>query len=236
MFTDRLDAGAQLAQTLAQRGYADKPDVLVLGIPRGGVVVAAEVARALHAPLDILVTKKIGAPGNPEYAIGAVNLEGQVFWSEQIMKQLGLSQQDRERLRLTTLEALQEKERLLRVGTPPVPLRGKTVILVDDGVATGYTTRAAVAAARTAGALRIVLAVPVGPPDTIKALAREVEELVCIKEPEDFGAVGNFYVEFHQVEDREVQSLLRPSTHSDRLKNGQSVAAVSTKGTRRRAR
>lgn len=208
MFYNRTDAGKQLAQTLAQRGYADKGDVLVLGIARGGVVVAKEVARALHAPLDIVVTKKIGAPGNPEYAIGAVNLDGETIWNEDEVSHFRLTAEKQMELVSKTLVAALEKDMQLRQGRPSLPIIGCTVMLVDDGIATGYTTRAAIAYVRKREPRKILLAVPVGPKDTLFELRSIVDELLCLETPADFTAVGNFYHDFLQVEDREVYQIL----------------------------
>lgn len=208
MFHDRTDAGEQLAETLRQKGYADKPNVLVLGIPRGGVIVAAEVARALCTPLDIVVTKKIGAPDNPEYAIGAVNLDGEVFWNEIDVGALRLSVIQRKQLISLTLDAAREKNKSLRDGRNARAISGKTVILVDDGIATGYTTRAALSYVSVRHPARLILAIPVAAPESLKLLRSHADEVVCLETPESFGAVGAFYEDFPQVEDEEVRRFL----------------------------
>ncbi len=208
MFHNRTDAGKQLAQTLAQRRLADNPPLLVLGIPRGGVVVASEIAKTLRSPLDIVVTKKIGAPGNPEYAIGAINLDGETIWNEDEASHFRLTAERQTQLISKTLAATFKKDKQLRQGRAPLPMIGRTVILVDDGIATGYTTRAAIAYVRTRQPRRILLAVPVGPKGTLFKLRSIVDELICLETPRDFTAVGNYYQDFSQVEDREVREIL----------------------------
>jgi putative phosphoribosyl transferase len=202
MFTDRTDAGHRLAGELVSREMP--PDALVLGIPRGGVVVAAEVARSLGLPLDVVVAAKVGAPGNPEYAIGAVSADGQLyvnaasgFRPEDVRASSGVAA-DRAR------HALEE----FRRDRQPLALSGRTAIVVDDGLATGLTARAAVEYVRRAGAKRVVLAVPVAAPDSVRAIAPFVDEVVALETPEGFSAVGEFYSRFGQTEDAEVSALL----------------------------
>ena len=206
-FADRADAGRRLAQALSD--LKGRADLLILAVPRGGVEVGAEVARALQAPLDVFIARKIGAPGNPELAIGAVAADGATVLDEGLVASLGVPasyvQQatDRERT---------EIERRLRAyrGDRPAPqISGRTVVLVDDGVATGATTLAAVRALRRQNPRELILAVPVGPPDTIAVLRREVDRAVVLETPEPFWAVGAFYQRFDQTPDERVMELLR---------------------------
>ena len=208
MFHNRIDAGKQLGQTLAQRTLADKPDTLVLGIPRGGVVVAAEVAKALNAPFDIVVTKKISAPGNPEYAIGAVNLDGRAVWNEPEVSRFGLTVPKKKELAKKTLDSARDKDRALRQGTQALDLGSKTVIVVDDGVATGYSARSALQYVRARFPKRLVLAVPVAAPDALRDLTAYADATIALETPDNFGAVGAFYEDFTQVDDEQVRTLL----------------------------
>jgi putative phosphoribosyl transferase len=202
MFTDRVDAGRRLAAKL--KGYDRAPGAVVLGIPRGGVVVAAQVARELHLPLDIVFAAKVGAPGNPEYAIGAVTADGVLLGNPDA------------RLPLETLEAAAGPARdkvarqlhSLRGDRPPLDVAGRTAIVVDDGLATGLTARAAVAYLRRQGAARIVLAVPVAAASSAAVLRGEADEFVVVDMPPAFFAVGQFYGLFGQTEDAEVRELL----------------------------
>lgn len=206
-FRDRRDAGRQLAIALAR--YHDAEDVIVVALPRGGVVVGAEVAKSLHLPLDIVVPRKIGAPGNPEYAIGAITETDEVEWSTAAADVADLQPtvlretMDRERA-----EAIR-RLRTYRAGLPPRTLAGKTVILVDDGIATGMTMRAAIRTIRAEHAARIILAVPVAAAAPLATLRSDVEEVVCLHAPEVFGAVGAFYGAFGQTSDEEVITLMR---------------------------
>ncbi len=204
-FLDRTDAGRRLADQL--RHHRQEHPV-VLGLPRGGVVVADEVARALGAPLDVMVVRKIGAPGNPEFAVGAL-APGVTHIEEHTVQILNVP---REYLRHAVAREqgeLRRREALYRAGRPAVEFGGRTVILVDDGLATGATATAAIAAVRARGAHRIVLAVPVGASDTIAKLRNLVDDLVCLDTPPLFRAVGQAYVEFSPVTDEEVQDILR---------------------------
>ncbi len=208
LFRDRRDAGQLLAERLS--ALKDDPNVIVLGIPRGGVVVAAEIARALNAPLDIFIARKIGAPFNPELAIGALTSNGDVLLDEDLIDQL--------RLRYDEIESEVKNQRgeiarrlaMFRkaLRRPPLEVAGRTVVLVDDGVATGSTVLAALRALRKQSPDRLILAIPVGPPETVARLARECDEAIVLDTPEPFWAVGRFYFRFDQTQDEEVMALL----------------------------
>lgn len=207
-FADRVQAGQLLAQRVAALGL--RPPLVVLALPRGGVPVAAEVARALHAPLDLLLVRKIGAPWNPELAVAAV-VDGeppQTVIDEQTLAASGAT---REHVQRALPEALREIERRRHVylhDRAPRPLQGVTAVVVDDGIATGTTARAALRGVRLHGAAQVVLAVPVAPAGAAAELAGEVDRLVCLAQPTPFGAVGRFYRDFHAVEDDEVLAAL----------------------------
>ncbi|HOG45917.1 MAG TPA: phosphoribosyltransferase family protein [Anaerolineae bacterium] len=206
-FVDRRDAGRRLAEALG--AMQDRPGLLILAVPRGGVVVGVEVARALKAPLDIVIARKIGAPDNPELAIGAVAPDGTAALDEDLVARLGVS--DRY-IQVATEQARQEIDRRLQVyrnGRPPLQVRGKNIVLVDDGVATGATTLAAIRYLRKQEPAELTLAVPVGPPDTMAMLSHEVDRAVVLYSPELFWAVGAFYQHFEQTSDEEVVELLR---------------------------
>ena len=212
LFRDRRDAGDALAQGLEHDRGAD---VLVLGLPRGGVPVAAQVARALGAELDVLVARKLGSPISDELAIGAVTANGGRFLNDDIIRTLDVSEGY-----LTSVTAAQRAEARRRElqfrGSRPAPrIAGRTVILVDDGLATGATMRAAVRSVKQHKPGRLVVAVPVGSPDACAALRREVDEVVCLHEPSYFGAVGSYYGDFRQIEDSDVQKLLEEFAAAD---------------------
>lgn len=205
MFKDRIDAGQKLAQRLEQ--YRDS-DAVVLAIPRGGVVVADEVARALHLQLDLVIPRKIGAPGNPELAIGAVVERGRAMINEQLVRDLGVPQSYVDSAIEEQLAEIARRRRLYLGDRPPVPLTGRVAIVVDDGLATGYTALAAVNAVRQQNPAKLVLAVPVGPVDTCGRLEKEVDEIICLESHELFFAVGQFYENFSQTADAEVIAIL----------------------------
>lgn len=207
-FKDRAEAGKKLSMELLE--YRGKSSV-VLAIPRGGVVVAYEVAKALNAPLDLIVPRKIGAPGNPELAIGAVTEDGTTILNQHLVAELGVSQDYIEREKESEVREIKRRVLAYRGDRPSISLKDKTIILVDDGIATGATVRAAVHSIRRQGASAIVVAVPVGPPDTINSLKREVDKVVCLVAFEPFYAIGQFYEDFAQVSDDEVIRLLRDS-------------------------
>jgi putative phosphoribosyl transferase len=207
MFNDRADAGRQLAQRLQH--YRNRPDVVVLALPRGGVPVAAEVADALHLPLDVLVVRKLGAPDQPELAMGAIAAGGavvinptvQAFYADQPERIAEVTQREQ--------EELIRREHAYRGSRPPLVMRGRTAILVDDGAATGATMRAAVQALRQLHAASIVVALPVCSDDAEQSLHAVADSLVCLAVPQAFYAVGQWYREFQQTTDQEVQRILR---------------------------
>lgn len=205
VFIDRRDAGIQLAAALKK--FKGKKDVLLFALPRGGVVLGAEVAKGLGLPFDVIVTRKIGAPENPEYAIGALSETGEIIWNE--AERAAHDPQVLEKIvREETAEAARRIKKY-RQGRELPNMDGKTVIIVDDGVATGLTIRAAIAAAKAKKADRIVIAVPHGARDSLKLLRREADEVIALEEPSWYGAVGAFYRVFPQTEDEEVIELLK---------------------------
>jgi predicted phosphoribosyltransferase len=206
MFRDRTEAGDVLAGQLGH--YAGREDVLVLALPRGGVPVAARVARALGAPLDVFVVRKLGVPGHEELAMGAIASGGVRVVNEQVVGRLGLGEADLARVAEAEGRELARRERSYRQGRAPADLTGRVVILVDDGLATGSTMRAAVAAARRLGPARVVVAVPTAPVSTCQRLREEADEAVCATTPRPFRAVGYSYRSFPQTSDEEVRALL----------------------------
>ncbi|MES9538898.1 phosphoribosyltransferase family protein [Actinomadura sp. NPDC000600] len=204
-FADRADAGRRLAGRL---GGLRAEDVVVLGLPRGGVPVAFEVARELRAPLDVIVVRKLGVPFQPELAMGAIGEDGVLIVNEEIVRHTGLGESDLAAAQRREEAELEARVERFRRGMPRVELRDRTAVVVDDGVATGATARAACQVARAHGARRVVLAVPVGSPDTMADLRRVADEVVCLQEPELFFAVGQWYQEFGQTSDAEVVELL----------------------------
>jgi predicted phosphoribosyltransferase len=209
LFGDRTEAGRLLAARLEK--YAGKPDVIVLALPRGGVPVAYEVARALHAPLDVFVVRKLGIPAHEELAMGAVATGGVRVLNDQVIRGLSIPDYVVDAVATWELRELERRERLYRGDRPPPDVRGKTVILVDDGLATGSTMLAAVRALRQQGPARIVVAAPVAAPDTCELLKAYVDEVVCAATPEPFYAVGLWYRDFSQTTDEEVRELLSGS-------------------------
>ncbi len=206
-FRDRHEAGQLLAKELA--AFRGQKDLIVLGVPRGGVVVASEVAKALVAPLDVYITRKIGAPYNPELAVGAVASDGTLVLDHDLIERIGASE---DYVQAETERQRQEIKRRLvayRGSRPEPELQGKTVILVDDGVATGATTLASLRAIKQRQPTQLLLAVPVGPADTMDVLAQEADRVVCLYTPEIFWAVGAFYTIFDQTSDAEVIQLLQ---------------------------
>jgi predicted phosphoribosyltransferase len=206
LFRDRTDAGRQLTAKLA--AYAGRPDVIVLALPRGGVPVAFEVARALGAPLDVFLVRKLGYPGREELAMGAIASGGVRVLNEEVVRRLLVPDDVIEAVAAEEEEELQRRERLYRGDRPPADVRGRTVILIDDGLATGSTMRAAVVALRQQRPARIVVAVPVGAPETCAEFQTEADDAVCARTPEPFYAVGMWYRDFSQTTDEEVRKLL----------------------------
>jgi putative phosphoribosyl transferase len=205
-FRDRADAGRRLASLLER--YAGRDDVVVLALPRGGIPVALEIARALAAPLEAFVVRKLGVPGHEELAFGALATGGARVLNAEVVDHLGLGPALIESVTERERRELERRERLYRDVRPPRPLAGKTVVLVDDGLATGASMRAAVAAARAQKPARIVVAVPVAAAATCDLLRSEVDELVCPLTPESFYAVSLWYERFEQLTDAEVRELL----------------------------
>jgi predicted phosphoribosyltransferase len=205
-FDDRRAAGRVLAEILIH--HADQPDLVVLGLPRGGVPVAYEVAQRLHAPLDVFVVRKLGVPGHEELAMGAIASGGVRVLNIDVVASAGLSQHDVDQVAARELETLSLQEQRYRGERPPPELAGMSTVLVDDGLATGATMRAAIEALRRRGVASIVMAVPVGPRETCAALAGEVDEAVCALQPDPFTAVGLWYRDFSPVSDDAVTALL----------------------------
>jgi putative phosphoribosyl transferase len=210
LFKDRRDAGRKLAQELL--AYAGRSDVIVLALPRGGVPVAYEVARALSVPLDIFIVRKLGLPGHEELAIGAIASGGVRVLNDDIVQALKIPQTMIETVTRRELQELERRERAYRGERPGPEVQGRTVILIDDGLATGASMRAAVAALRLQNPARIVVAVPTAALETCKAFRPEVDEMVCAMTPEPFYGVGRWYEDFSQTTDEEVRALLEEAT------------------------
>jgi len=205
-FRDRTEAGRRLAERLT--AYADRPDVLVLALPRGGVPVAYEVARALRAPLDVFLVRKLGVPGYEELAMGAVATGGVRVLNDQIVAGLRIPGHVIEAVAEAEQQELARRERVYRGDRPPPDVRHRTVILVDDGLATGATMQAAIKALRALPPARIVVAVPTGSPETCEQLKAQADDVICAITPEPFHAVGLWYEDFTQTTDEEVRDLL----------------------------
>ncbi len=208
-FRDRREAGQLLAERLDF--LQGRKGLLVLGIPRGGVVVAAEVARALDAPLDVFIARKLGAPHNPELAVGAVASSGEVVFDEPLIAALGVPYSYLEAEIKQQQAEIQRRMKTYRGDRPPPDFKDRTVILTDDGVATGATMRAAIQALKATELRELIIALPVGPPDTVQELADMVDRMVCLHTPAFFWAVGGFYMDFSQTTDAEVIQLLQGS-------------------------
>jgi putative phosphoribosyl transferase len=206
-FANREDAGRQLAARLG--AYADRENVIVLGIPRGGVSVAFEVAQALHAPLDIFLSRKLGVPGYEEIAFGAIAAGDGRFLDKQVIKAAGISERQIESITQQVRETLEQRAALYRGKRPPLQVAGRTVVLVDDGIATGASVYAAINALQHMKPSRLMVAVPLAPASRCSWLRGQVDELICLYAPERFHAVGQFYQSFTQVTDEEVTELLR---------------------------
>lgn len=206
-FLDRTEAGRELGAALAPR-YAGRADLLVLGLPRGGVPVAYEIAIALDAPLDVFVVRKLGLPGHEEFGIGAIATGGVRVVDDSVLRAYGVDPDTLEQISSRERQELERRERRYRDDRPPPTVRDRTVILVDDGLATGSTMRAAIAALRAEGPRTIVIAVPVGARETCRGVAHLVDDVVCLETPEPFYAVGLWYENFDQTDDEEVHELL----------------------------
>jgi putative phosphoribosyl transferase len=206
IFRNRAEAGQQLASRLGK--YANREDVIVLGVPRGGVPIAFEVATALNLPLDLFVLRKLGVPGHEELAFGAIGSGGVRVLDREVVKSAGLSNSVIELVTRAEKAELARREQLYRGKRPALDVRGKTAILVDDGIATGSSLRAGVRALRQMQPAAIVIAAPVAPRSTVNHLRREVDDVVCVAIPERFYGVGQFYHDFSQVSDEEVNKLL----------------------------
>jgi predicted phosphoribosyltransferase len=209
-YADRREAGRVLAGRL--RDYAGRDDVVVLGLPRGGVPVACEVARALNAPLDVFVVRKLGVPGRPEYAMGAIAGGGVRVLNDDAIRQLRISPSAVDAVARAEQMELERRERAYRGARPAVPLEGRIVILVDDGLATGSTMRAAVLAIRRQFPSQIVVAVPVGARETCRTMDDIADEVVCARMPEPFRAVGLWYEDFDETTDDEVRRIVSPAS------------------------
>ncbi len=212
LFRDRIEAGAALASKLTT--YRGQPDVRVLALPRGGVPVAFEVAQALHAPMDVFSVRKLGLPSHPEVAMGAIATGGVRVLNASLVQTLRIPDAVIEAVAAREQRELERRERAYRGDLPPLDVRGRTVILVDDGLATGATMRAAVRAARKLGATRVVVAVPIGARETCEEFRAEADETVCAYTPEPFHAVGQWYADFSETTDDEVHALLDRIRHA----------------------
>jgi putative phosphoribosyl transferase len=208
IFENRQDAGRQLAARLAE--FADRPAAIVLGIPRGGVIVALEIAQALRLPLDIFLAHKLGVPGHEELAFGAIAAAGSRYLDEEVIREMHVSPEAIDLVTAQVRQLLNQRALLYRGRRPPLQLAGRTVLLVDDGIATGASVYAAILALRQIGPAAIVLAAPVAPASTCAWLRGSVDRLVCLHAPPDFHAVGQFFRDFSQVEDDEIVRLLQP--------------------------
>ena len=206
IFRDRAHAGRELAAKLSH--YANQPGVLVLALPRGGVVVAFEVARALNAQLDVFLVRKLGVPGQRELALGAIASGGIRVLNEEVLQALPVSEEMIEHIAAAEQRELERREQVYRGGRPAPEVRGRTIILVDDGIATGSTMRAAVRALRQQQPERVVVATPVAPAEACQELAQEADAVVCLDSPEPFYAISQWYEDFAQTSDDEVRELL----------------------------
>jgi len=223
VFQDREEAGRLLAERL--KAYRGDPNTLILALPRGGVAVGYTLSLALHLPLDVLITRKIGAPGNPEYALGAIAETGALVLNQEAMRAFSLSKEDLDKPIRAQQEEIARRQALYRSGRPLPPLKGRTVLLVDDGIATGSTFFASVDALKRLHPMRLVGAIPVGPRDTLIRLGQQVDELIVLMMPESFYAVGNHYADFTQVEDATVVRYLAEAASALRAAHRPSPAS-----------
>jgi predicted phosphoribosyltransferase len=206
LFKDRVDAGKRLAKELSK--YASRSDVLILALPRGGVPVAFEVAKALNVRMDVFIVRKLGVPGYEELAMGAIASDNIRVLNKDVVKSFNIPEQVIERVAANELKELERRERTYRGDRPKLELSNKIIILIDDGLATGATMRAAAAAVKTKSPAKIVIAVPTAARDTCEAFGKEVDEIICIATPEPFYGVGAWYGDFSQTTDKEVCDLL----------------------------
>lgn len=223
-YADRRDAGRALAAALAPR-YAGAPDLAVLALPRGGVPVGFEVARRLGGPLDVFVVRKLGLPGQEELALGAVASGGVRVLNEDLVQRLRVPRGVIDEVTATEMHELARRELAYRAGRPPLDVSGRIAILVDDGLATGSTMRAAVAGLRQRGPRRVVIGVPIAPTSTCEELAPEVDDIVCAVTPEPFFAVGQWYEDFSQTTDAEVRELLDEAARERAAREGTPAGA-----------
>jgi putative phosphoribosyl transferase len=212
VFLDRAEAGRALAKQL--QAYENQPNLIVLGIPRGGVPVAFEVAAKLHAPLDVFVVRKLGVPGHVELGFGAIASGGMRYLDTSIVEAVRISNQEIEEITAIETQELERRERAYRGGRDPLAVEGQTVILVDDGIATGSSMQVAIRALRERKVSRLVVAVPVAPVSTCRRLRTQLDDFVCVQTPTFFRAIGEFYEDFSQVSDEEVTDLLRRDTQN----------------------
>jgi len=222
IFRNREEAGEQLASRLSE--YANRDDVFVLGVPRGGVPIAFKIATALNLPLDVFVLRKLGVPDHEELAFGAIGSGGVRVLDRAVVEAIGLSNAAIEKVTQAEKTELLRRERIYRGGRPPLDLRGKTVILVDDGIATGSSLRAGVRALRQIQPAAIVIAAPVAPQSAVNRLKGEVDDVVCVAVPEIFYGVGQFYDDFSQVTDEEVIKLLDTAANQPEKQHYRCVA------------
>jgi putative phosphoribosyl transferase len=222
LLRDRIHAGRLLADRLTR--YAREPALLVLALPRGGVLVGFPVAEALNAPLDVVIVRKLGVPGQSELAMGAIASGGVCVLSHELIETLGIPSRAVEAVIAREEQELARREALYRGGAPAPQIRGRTIILVDDGIATGATIRAAAALVRRQQPGRLVIAAPVASPSTCAELADQADEIVCLARPEPFFAIGDFYEDFHQVSDEEVRDLLQRAAARIAQRGARSVA------------
>lgn len=215
LFKDRQDAGKKLAEKL--KAYKGQQDIIVLALPRGGIPVGFEIAKSLEVPLDIFIVRKLGVPGHEELAMGAIADGGIIVLNEEIIQQLGITQVLIDRITQDESKEVARRESLYRRGRPAYKLGGKTIIVVDDGLATGASMRAALIAVKEKKPRKIIAAVPVGAAETCKSLRTYVDELVCLLVPPSFGAVGSWYEDFSQTTDAEVESLLDSAARNERI-------------------
>ncbi len=220
-FQNRTEAGRLLASRLTD--YANHPDILVLGLPRGGVPVAFEVAKALNLPLDICIVRKLGVPGHKELAMGAIASGGVRVLNYDVVSWLGISGKTIDEVAARELRELQRRDRAYRGDRPPLDVRDRTVILVDDGIATGSTMRAAITVLKSQQPQQIIVAVPVAPLETCHEMQAEVDKLVCLMTPEPFYAIGLWYEDFAQTTDEEVRNLLAERSASSNQESAVSI-------------